>query len=327
MPPFFSLLCVVKSFPKTPLEMPNSFDTDQIEQVLSQLAQSLDEIQLVDVEKFQNTAITEPLQSLKSQILDIHREIDTASSITAISYMQEIIRLIRGITRENLKRKAALIVRKCKKTETACNLAARSLLIATRKMTDLLATAKAQSSDWTSLAAELEDHATDLHMHSENCHTAAIILTPFVIGLFLFIPAKVCHDQANAKDEQSRNCSLANQNLNTVLIPVMERSASAYSCIAQRLKTLGDLISQCALQAEEAEEARLETEKHLNALRTQDLTIHHFDDANETSAHDQCIEAEYAFEDAWDSILKIACELDGQLARLCKDLRNISLQI
>ncbi len=304
----------------------NTDSTDQIKQILSQVAQSLGTIQLVNAERFQNTSVTESLQELKSQILDIHGSIDTASSILAISSIQDIIRILKGITRDSLKRKAALIVRKSKKAETACNLAASSLLTATQRMNDLLGAAEAQSSDLTSHAVELEAHAADLHMHSRNCHTAAMALSFTGIGLLLLIPAKVCHDSATAKDDLSQNCSLANQVLEKEFIPVMNRASSAYSCAADRLQTLGDILTDCALQAEEAEEARLEIDKRFDALRTQDLTQLSFDDANEESAHDQCIVAEDAFQEAWSEIREIACKFEAQLVKLRNDLRTFTLK-
>ena len=152
------------------------------------------------------------------------------------------------------------------------------------------------------------------------------LLSPFVVGLFLFIPAKVCHDQATAKDDQSLNCSLANRHLEENMLPVMKRASSAYSCAADRLKKLAHILTDCILEAEGAEEARVDVEKHLNALRTQDLTQHSFDDAKEESAHDQCINAKYAFQHAWSEIREIALRFDAQLVRLREDLRTLSLQ-
>ncbi len=290
--------------------------------ILSQVGATLSNIhlQVLDVQKFQDTAIAESLRETKSEILAIHREISKLPWSSAVISLKEIVHHLSGITKDNFSRKANCIARECHRAQTACNLVSAGLHNASKKMKTLCVAAHAQSSDLGSRAVELEAREAAERSVSRTYHTLGCVTAFTGVGLLFLIPAKVFHDKANASQDQRDCCSLAKQDLVGELIPVAERTSSAYSCLADLVQDLNLTLSKCAHQAKKAEEAQLDIEKYRKALPgTEDS----FNDAQEKSAKESCLEAMDDFDDAWDQITDINLDLDAQLDKLHKNLQTL----
>ena len=295
---------------------------EQIAQILSQVGATISEIQLqvLDVQKFKDTAIAESLQDTKSEMMAINHEISKLPWSDVVVSMKEIFHHLSGITKDNIGQKANCISRECHRALTASNLVSNGLRKASKSMRALCTAAHAQSSDLGSRAVELEAREAAQRSVSRTYHTLGCVTAFTGVGLLFLIPAKVFHDQANASQDQKECCSLAKQDLMKALIPVAERISSTYEVLSDLVQDLQYTVGKCAHQAKKAEEARLDIERHRKALPG---TEGSFDDAQAKSAEESCLEAMDELDDAWDQITDISFDLEAQLDKLGRKMQRL----